>query len=63
MRDREGLVLRVHEVHHHTMLDVDFVTEVYPCWEANVDLVEAADEEGAIDVDFEEVSTAPTRRK
>ncbi len=32
-----GIVLRVYTSHGATMLDVDFETEVYPCWIENVD--------------------------
>ena len=39
---RSGVVLRIYTAHSHTMLEVDFETEVYPCWVENVDLEVAA---------------------
>ena len=35
----EGVVLRVYTAHGGMMLDVDFGTEVYPCYPPNVDLI------------------------
>jgi hypothetical protein len=37
---KSGVVLRVYVVHGGVMLDVDFGTEVYPCYWPNVDLEE-----------------------
>jgi hypothetical protein len=39
VRSQEGVILRIYTAHSQTMLDVDFGTEVYPCWVENVDPV------------------------
>jgi hypothetical protein len=57
---REGLVRFSYQAHSHRMLEVDFGTEVYPCWEGNLELVE---EEIHISVfPPEEVTTARATR-